>query len=65
VKLQSTTGQFIQLIELEVYSNNVNVAVTVSGFATQSSTFNSNTKFEASKANNGDTATFSTLMLQI
>jgi hypothetical protein len=57
VKLQSTTGEFIQLFELEVYSNGANVAV--SGFATQSSTFNSNTKFAASKAIDGDNATFS------
>jgi hypothetical protein len=57
VKLHSTIGQPIQLFELEVYSNNVNVAL--SGFATQSSTFNSNIKFAASKANDGDNATFS------
>jgi hypothetical protein len=57
VKLQSTTGQPIQLFELEVYSNTANVAP--SGYATQSSTFNNNTKFAASKANDGDSATFS------
>ncbi|KAL3781625.1 hypothetical protein HJC23_002002 [Cyclotella cryptica] len=59
VKLQSTTGEQIQMFEVEVIASGLNVALSKS--ATQSSTFGSNggTPKTATDAIDGDTATFS------
>ena len=57
VKLESTTEKFIQIFELQAYSSGVNVALQ--GSATQSSLYNDDVKFEASKAIDGINSTFS------
>eukprot|EP00804_Cyclotella_cryptica_P026311 CCRYP_007644-RA/>CCRYP_007644-RA protein AED:0.23 eAED:0.18 QI:0/0/0/0.33/1/1/3/0/748 len=57
VKLESTTQQFIQIFELQAISAGVNVAL--GGSATQSSLFNNDLRFVASKAIDGINATFS------
>jgi hypothetical protein len=55
VRLESTTGAYIQLFELKALSSNDNVALQ--GTATQSSDWND--RFVASKAIDGDETTFS------
>ena len=57
VKIQSTTGNVIQLNEVEVISGGSNVAPGTT--ATQGSTFKNKAKFAASNAIDGDMATFS------
>jgi hypothetical protein len=58
VKLQSTTGEFIQLYELEVYSKGNNV-IGEGTTATQSSTFKNSTKFAATNVVDWEHETFS------
>ena len=55
IRLESTTGQHIQLFEVEAYSAGVNVAKDTS-YATQSSTLK---QFFASNSVDGDVTTFS------
>jgi hypothetical protein len=59
VKLQSTTGEFIQLFELEVYSKGNNVVLGEGTTATQSSTFKNSTKFAATNVIDWEHETFS------
>ena len=57
VKIQSTTGNTIQLNEVEVIVGGINVALGKT--ATQGSTFRNKAKFDASNAIDGDMETFS------
>lgn len=58
VRLESTSGQPLQMFELMVLSSS-NENVALQGLASQSSTLNNDSKFAASNANDGDNATFS------
>ena len=57
MKFESTTQQPIQIFEFQAYSAGVNVAAL--GSAMQSSLFNDNERFTASKAIDGMSSTFS------
>jgi hypothetical protein len=57
IKLESTTGQNINMFEFQAFSEGANVAS--SGTARQSSTFIGGVSFDASLALDGDTTTFS------
>jgi hypothetical protein len=57
VKLQSVTGEPIQVFEVKAYSSGVNVAQGKT--AMQSSTFRGNPRFDANKAIDGNANTFS------
>ena len=57
VKIQSTTGNVIQLNEVQVISGGVNIAIGKT--ATQGSTYRNKAKFVASNTIDGDMATFS------
>ena len=56
VKLESTTGEILNAFEIEVYAAGQNIAID--GTATQSSTHNEKSKFDASSAIDGDDSTF-------
>ena len=58
VKIESTTNRSINLFEVKVFSVNMD-NLAVEGNATQSSTYQGLSKFEASRAIDGSTATFS------
>ncbi|KAL7504285.1 hypothetical protein ACHAXN_001969 [Cyclotella atomus] len=57
LKIQATTGEHLQMFEVQVYSHKVNVAL--GGIASQSTTYKGNERFAASKAIDGDNSTFS------
>eukprot|EP00804_Cyclotella_cryptica_P011127 CCRYP_019061-RA/>CCRYP_019061-RA protein AED:0.09 eAED:0.09 QI:216/1/1/1/0.83/0.69/13/1964/1704 len=57
IKIESTTGEQIQVFEVQAFSGGSNVALE--GSANQSSTLNSNVKFAASKAIDASYSTFS------
>jgi hypothetical protein len=56
VKLESTTGDKLNAYEINMYSSGNDIAA--SGTATQSSTFNDKTIFEAYRGIDGDSTTF-------
>jgi len=57
IKLEATTQAPIQMYELQAFSGGSNIALA--GVASQSSTFNNNNNFAASKAIDGSNSTFS------